>query len=93
MLLYRFKTPTTTPPPSRRLLADSMLCCCNQTKACGLVKNLALMAYISVGSADSAILEFLEEFNTENLEVRHRLCDRVGDPGWFTHMMYAVICL
>ena len=37
-------------------------------QACGLVKNLALMAYISVGSADSAILEFLEEYSTENLE-------------------------
>ena len=37
-------------------------------QACGLVKNLALMAYISVGSPSAPILEFLEEWNTENLE-------------------------
>jgi len=36
--------------------------------ACGLVKNLALMAYISVGSPAAPILEFLEEWSTENLE-------------------------
>jgi DNA-directed RNA polymerase II subunit RPB2 len=32
------------------------------------VKNLALMAYISVGSQPSPILEFLEEWSMENLE-------------------------
>ena len=32
------------------------------------VKNLSLMAYISVGSAPEPILEFLEEWATENLE-------------------------
>ncbi|KAG5179521.1 hypothetical protein JKP88DRAFT_200959 [Tribonema minus] len=37
-------------------------------QAVGLVKNLALMAYISVGCALSPILEFLEEWATENLE-------------------------
>eukprot|EP00457_Paulinella_chromatophora_P000754 gb/GEZN01000754.1/.p1 GENE.gb/GEZN01000754.1/~~gb/GEZN01000754.1/.p1 ORF type:complete len:1217 (-),score=175.11 gb/GEZN01000754.1/:20-3670(-) len=37
-------------------------------QACGLVKNLALMAYISVGSAPSVILEFLDEWATEALE-------------------------
>lgn len=36
--------------------------------ACGLVKNLALMAYISVGSHAAPILEFLEEWSTESLE-------------------------
>eukprot|EP01088_Endostelium_zonatum_P018097 TRINITY_DN5682_c0_g1_i1.p1 TRINITY_DN5682_c0_g1~~TRINITY_DN5682_c0_g1_i1.p1 ORF type:complete len:667 (+),score=115.22 TRINITY_DN5682_c0_g1_i1:360-2360(+) len=36
--------------------------------ACGLVKNLALMAYISVGSASRPIIEFLEEWSTEMLE-------------------------
>lgn len=36
--------------------------------AVGLVKNLALMAYISVGSLPSPILEFLEEWSMENLE-------------------------
>ncbi len=45
-------------------------------QACGLVKNLALMAYISVGSASAPILEFLEEWSTENLEViMHPLFD------------------
>eukprot|EP01133_Synstelium_polycarpum_P003771 gene3771-4348_t len=37
-------------------------------QACGLVKNLAMMAYISVGSVSQPILEFLEEWSTENLE-------------------------
>ncbi|XP_065649764.1 DNA-directed RNA polymerase II subunit RPB2 isoform X2 [Hydra vulgaris] len=37
-------------------------------QAVGLVKNLALMAYISVGSQPSPILEFLEEWAMENLE-------------------------
>ena len=32
------------------------------------MKNLALMAYISVGSQPSPILEFLEEWSMENLE-------------------------
>ena len=36
--------------------------------AVGLVKNLALMAYISVGSQPSPILEFLEEWSMEGLE-------------------------
>jgi len=36
-------------------------------QAVGLVKNLALMAYISVGSASAPILEFLEEWTMENL--------------------------
>ncbi len=31
-------------------------------QAVGLVKNLALMAYISVGSPQAPILEFLEEW-------------------------------
>ena len=39
-----------------------------QGAAVGLVKNLALMAYISVGSQPSPILEFLEEWSMENLE-------------------------
>jgi len=37
-------------------------------QACGLVKNLAMMAHISVGSQKAPILEFLEEWNTEALE-------------------------
>lgn len=34
-----------------------------------MVKNLALMVYITVGSAAYPILEFLEEWGTENFEV------------------------
>lgn len=37
-------------------------------QACGLVKNLSLMAYISVGSPSAPIVEFLEEWGMENLE-------------------------
>lgn len=36
-------------------------------QAVGLVKNLALMAYITTGTAQVPVLEFLEEFSTENL--------------------------
>jgi DNA-directed RNA polymerase beta subunit len=44
-------------------------------QACGLVKNLALMAYITVGSAVNPILEFLEEWSTENFEVYGHLLE------------------
>lgn len=37
-------------------------------QAVGLVKNLALMTYITVGSNAQPILEFLEEWTTEGLE-------------------------
>lgn len=37
-------------------------------QACGLVKNLALMAKVSVGCPSAVVLEFLEEFNMESLE-------------------------
>eukprot|EP00835_Amoeboradix_gromovi_P001397 NODE_63_length_25098_cov_0.440498.p1 type:complete len:1194 gc:universal NODE_63_length_25098_cov_0.440498:14088-10507(-) len=37
-------------------------------QACGLVKNLALMATVSVGSDSNIVAEFLEEFTVENLE-------------------------
>ena len=37
-------------------------------QACGLVKNLALMAYISVGCASAPVLEFLDEWSMEALE-------------------------
>ena len=36
-------------------------------QAVGLVKNLSLMAYISVGWSPAPIIEFLEEWTTENL--------------------------
>ena len=37
-------------------------------QACGLVKNLALMACIYVGSQSAAVIEFLEEWGLESLE-------------------------
>lgn len=37
-------------------------------QACGLVKNLSLMSYVSVGSSAVGVLEFLEDWATENLE-------------------------
>ena len=37
-------------------------------QACGLVKNLALMTYISVGCAAGPVLEFLDEWATEPLD-------------------------
>lgn len=37
-------------------------------QACGLVKNLALMACISVGSLSAPIIEFLEEWGLERME-------------------------
>jgi len=36
-------------------------------QAVGLVKNLALMAYITVGTPQAPIIQFLGEFSTENL--------------------------
>ncbi|KAI9149844.1 DNA-dependent RNA polymerase II [Blastocladiella emersonii ATCC 22665] len=37
-------------------------------QACGLVKNLALMAYVSVGSPSGPVRQVLEEWAVENLE-------------------------
>ncbi|KIY69164.1 DNA-dependent RNA polymerase II second largest subunit [Cylindrobasidium torrendii FP15055 ss-10] len=37
-------------------------------QACGLVKNLSLMACISVGSMSAPVIEFLEEWGLEGLE-------------------------
>ncbi|KAE8806706.1 DNA-directed RNA polymerase II subunit RPB2 [Hordeum vulgare] len=47
-----------------------MMCPAETTEghACGLVKNLALMVYITVGSAANPILEFLEEWGTKKIE-------------------------
>ncbi|CAJ0745456.1 1243_t:CDS:10 [Entrophospora sp. SA101] len=36
-------------------------------QACGLVKNLSLMSYISVGSSSKPIIDFLEEYGMINL--------------------------
>ena len=48
-------------------------------QAVGLVKNLALMSYVSVGSPQSPILEFLEEWSMENLEEISP--QTIADPG------------
>ncbi|KDD76893.1 domain 6 of RNA polymerase Rpb2 [Helicosporidium sp. ATCC 50920] len=37
-------------------------------QACGLVKNLALMTYVSVGCASAPVLQFLDEWAMEGLE-------------------------
>ncbi|KAI9089813.1 hypothetical protein DFS34DRAFT_383073 [Phlyctochytrium arcticum] len=37
-------------------------------QACGLVKNLSLMSYVTVGHSVAPIFDFLNEFNMENLE-------------------------
>lgn len=37
-------------------------------QACGLVKNLSLMAYVTVGSSSRPIMEFLDEWTMESLE-------------------------
>lgn len=46
--------------------------------AVGLVKNLALMAYVSVGAPPGPVLEFLEEWGTDNLE--EIACRDIADP-------------
>lgn len=40
-------------------------------QACGLVKNLALMAYISVGSYSAPIIQFLDEWGLEDQSEYH----------------------
>lgn len=35
--------------------------------ACGLVKNLALMAFVSVGSSSAMLISLLEDFGVEKL--------------------------
>jgi DNA-directed RNA polymerase II subunit RPB2 len=37
-------------------------------QACGLVKNLALLTYVSVGAASEPVIEFLDEWGMETLE-------------------------
>jgi DNA-directed RNA polymerase II subunit RPB2 len=48
-------------------------------QAVGLVKNLALMSYITVGSPSAPLLEFLDEWTTEPLdEVAPGVIPKVG---------------
>lgn len=58
------------PIPTANFVTSGMVCPAEtpEGQACGLVKNLSLMAYITVGSGSSPVLEFLEEFGMENLE-------------------------
>lgn len=37
-------------------------------QACGLVKNLSLMSYVTVGGSSAPLVEFLDEWMMENLE-------------------------
>ncbi|KAJ0456154.1 DNA-directed RNA polymerase II subunit RPB2 [Helianthus annuus] len=39
-------------------------------QACGLVKNLALMVYITVGSSADPILQFLEDFHMDVIQIK-----------------------
>ena len=57
-------------------------------QACGLVKNLALMVYITVGSAANPILEFLEEWGTENFEVCFLYPSQCADAILFLYTFY-----
>jgi hypothetical protein len=51
-------------------------------QAVGLVKNLALMSYITVGSPSAPLLEFLDEWTTEPLdEVAPGVIPKVGLVG------------
>lgn len=43
-------------------------CCSEQHRPWLQVKNLALMAYISVGCSSAPVLEFLDEWGVERLE-------------------------
>lgn len=38
-------------------------------QACGLIKNLALMVYVTVGTETNTLLEKLEELGRENFQV------------------------
>ena len=53
-------------------------------QAVGLVKNLALMAYITTGTAQVPVMEFLEEFSTENLT--DILPSVIAEPVSYTHL-------
>jgi hypothetical protein len=59
-------------------------------QACGLVKNLALMAYITVGSAVNPILEFLEEWSTENFEVYGHLLELMQNLLAWIYILFLI---
>lgn len=46
--------------------------------ACGLVKNLALMAFVSVGSDVNRLISFLEDFGMEKLSEHTQSIVRSG---------------
>ena len=45
---------------------------------CGLVKNLALMAFVSVGGAVSSFISILEDFGVEKLSEHSQSMVRAG---------------
>jgi DNA-directed RNA polymerase II subunit RPB2 len=51
-----------------RAYARVSMCVILVVQACGLVKNLSLMTYITVGSSNKLILDFLGEFDLTSLE-------------------------
>jgi len=61
--------------------------------ACGLVKNLALMAFVSVGGAVSSFVSIMEDFGVEKLKEWNESMIRAGkdvkvfvNGNWFgTH--------
>jgi hypothetical protein len=60
--------PTARQPPNQPPTANHPPKNQKPGQAVGLVKNLALMAYITVGSPSGPVLEFLEEWTTEQLD-------------------------
>ena len=59
------------------------------------MKNLALMVYITVGSAAYPILEFLEEWGTENFEVSMVFLHKVNlfrSPHGFVCLSLFIFC-
>ena len=58
------------------------------------MKNLALMAYISVGSQPSPILEFLEEWSMENLEeIAPSAIQQSVAVSLSTFLIFCLLCL
>ena len=58
----------------------------------GLVKNMALMAYITVGSHPGPILEFLEEWSMENLE-EISPANILGYVQFYSLLLRACVCV
>lgn len=62
-------------------------------QACGLTKNLALMAYISVGTPSVPVIEFLEEWSMENLlEISPSVVPMATKVSKYTSMQNDIKC-